>query len=439
MLSFFLARRFFHAAGGDRRRRASALTIHIATAGVAIGLAVMLVSIMVVKGFQGEVRSKVAGLCAHVEVLDPQAFASPESYPIATDPDLIKKIQSVPGVEHVQRTALKMGILKTDDAFESIVIKGIGEDYDTAFLKSQIKKGRLPNTATSKPASASESESGESGEDDGETTSAGSNEILISQSQATALGLDVGSKVYTYFINDDIRVRRFTVVGIYETNFSQFDDNFVWTDRATVLALNAWDEAQSSELEVRCTDFSRIDEVQAAIGRLVNGKSDRFGGSYITISIKENPRTASVIQWLTLLDLNVDIIFLLMLCVAGFTTIGGLLILILERTQTIGTLKALGATNTLIRRTFIAYAALIVLRGMFWGNVLALGLCGAQRLWGFVKLNPQNYYVTEVPVTFDVPWIILLNVATLLVCVLALILPSYVISRIRPYKAMRFE
>lgn len=426
---FFLARRFFRSAGGDRHRRASALTIHIATAGVAVGLAVMLISIMVVKGFQGEVRSKVAGLCAHIEVLDPQAFASPESYPIATDLELVQSLKAVSGVEHVQRTALKMGILKTNDAFESIVLKGIGTDYDTTFLKSQIKKGRLPKL-TADDAQRSDADDG---------TAAGYNEILISQSQATALGLDVGSKVYTYFINDDIRVRRFTVVGIYETNFSQFDDNFVWTDRATVLGLNAWNEAQSSELEVRITDFSRIDEVQAAVGRLVNGKTDRFGGSYVTISIKENPRTASVIQWLTLLDLNVDIIFLLMLCVAGFTTIGGLLILILERTQTIGTLKALGATNTLIRRTFIAYAALIVVRGMFWGNVLALGICGAQRLWGFIKLNPQNYYVTEVPVSFDVPWIIGLNVVTLLVCVLALIVPSYVISRIRPYKAMRFE
>lgn len=430
-LPFFLASRFYRSAGRDRKRRASKLAIYIAAAGVAVGLAVMIISICVVKGFQNELRSKLSGFTAHVEVLDVRSFASPESYPIYTPSSLIRQLRQVGNVQRVQRVSLKMGILKTDNAFQNIVLKGVGKDYDLTFIKSQITRGRFPDL------------SGER------------NEILISKKQASDLGIDIGSKVYAYFFSDDIRMRRFVVTGIYETNFEQFDDYFVWTDRATVNKLNGWTEEQSSDLEVYVKDFNYACEdndpmqknvtydyydptQQQLVDRLKHCK-DPYGGIYNTLSMKKNPRTSSVIQWVSLLDMNVWIILGLMGVVAGFTMISGLLILILERTQTIGVLKALGATNSRIRQTFIIYASLIVVRGLFWGNVLGLGLVVVQKTWGVIKLNPATYHVAEAPVHIDPWWIAGLNIGTLLLCVLALLIPSLVISRIRPAKSIRFE
>lgn len=416
-LPFFLARRFYGNAGGDRRRRVGLPAIKIATAGVAVGLAVMIVSVCVVKGFQSEIRANLSGFTAHMEVLDLNSFTSPESYPVVTDSALISAISSVSGVERVGRVSLKMGIIKTNDAFQTIILKGVGKDYDLNFLKSRMVEGRLPAWGADSV----------------------TNEIVISQRQARALDLKVGSRVYTYFIADDIKLRRFTVTGIYETNLSQFDDYFVWTDRATVNKLNNWQDDQSSALEIHVDDYDHIDAVQAGVGRLVNGRTDGRGGVYATLSVKENPRTASVIQWLTLLDFNVWVILALMVGVAGFTMISGLLILILERTQTIGVLKALGMTNTRIRHTFIAYAVLIMVRGLAWGNIIGLGIVGAQKLWGWVKLDPTTYYVAEVPVEMAWWWVVGLNAGTLLVCTLALVVPSFVISHIRPAKSIRFE
>lgn len=416
-LSCFLARRFYRSAGSDRRRRASSLAIKIATAGVAVGLAVMIVSICVVKGFQSEIRGKLTGFMAHVEVLDLNSFSSPESFPIMTDPPLIASLKKAQGVARVERVSLKMGIIKTEDAFQTIVLKGVGDDYDLTFLKSQLVEGEMP-------AFSSDSTAGN---------------ILISRKQAQNLGLKVGSRVFTYFIADDIRLRRFTVAGIYETNLSQFDDYFVWTDLAAVNKLNGWAPDQSSALEIYARKYEDIGAVQAAVGSIVNGRTDAYGAPYASLSVKENPRTSSVVQWLTLLDFNVWVILALMVGVAGFTMISGLLILILERTQTIGILKALGATNTRIRRTFIIYAAFIVVRGLVWGNVIGLGIVLAQKHLGFVRLNPATYYVATAPVEINAAWIVGLNAATLAISVLALIVPSFVISRIRPAKAIRFE
>lgn len=414
-LSFFLARRFYHSAGHDRNRRASALAIRIATAGVAVGLVVMIVSICVVKGFQKEVRSKLSGFTAPMEVLDVHSFSSPESYPIRTDSALLKDISSLEGVVHVQRVSMKMGIFKTEDAFQTMILKGTGRDYDLAFLKSQMVEGKVPDFEKEK------------------------NAILISRRQADKLGLKTGSSVYAYFFSDNIRTRKFKVAGIYETHLAQFDDYFVWTALSTVNKLNGWDNEYSSAIEIYTPDYEKLDEVQAKVNKAVASRTDENGASYSTLSIKENPRTASVIQWLALLDFNVLVILALMAGVAGFTMISGLLILILERTQTIGVLKALGAGSSRIRHTFIIYAALIVMRGLFWGNLFGLGIVFAQQQWGWVRLNPASYYVDVAPVTVDVWWILGLNACTLCICVLALIVPSFVISRIQPAKAIRFE
>lgn len=416
-LPLFLARRLYGNSSHEGQHRATSLAIRIATVGVAVGLMVMIVSICVVKGFQREVRQKVAGFTSHIEILDRNTFSSPESYPITADAALIDAARRTPHVQRVQTTSLKMGIIKTQDAFQTIVLKGIGTDYDTAFIHTQLLEGRLPHL----------------------TATDNSNEVIVSREQAQKLGLKVGSKVFTYFISDDIRLRRFTVVGVYETNLQQFDNYFVWTDLQTVNRLNRWEQNQCSALEVYLDDFSSIDQTQIALARLTNGRTDAHGAAYSTISIKENPRTSSVVQWLTLLDTNVWVILILMLGVAGFTVISGLLILILERTQTIGILKALGATSTRIRHTFMLYASMIVIRGLLFGNVFALALVFAQRAFGLVHLDPATYYVSAVPVEINVWWILALNVATLVLCMLAMIVPSFIISHIRPAKAIRFE
>lgn len=416
-LAWFLALRFYKHAGRDSDRKASLLAIRIATAGVALGLAVMIISVCVVKGFQTEIRAKLAGFAAHLEVLDERSFSSPESYPIVTDQTLMSKIKTVPGITRVQRVSEKMGILKTNDAFQTILLKGVGADFDTTFLRQCVIEGRLPRFAKE----------------------GGTNEVMISQQVARTLGLKRGDRVYAYFVSDAIRLRRFTIVGIYATNLSQFDERMIWTDRHTVNKLNDWDPEQSSALEIFLTEPEKTDVVQADINRLVGGMDDGRGGVYDTMSLSENPTTAAVMQWLSLLDFNVLVILALMLGVAGFTTISGLLILVLERTRTIGILKSLGASNTRIRRVFLTYATLIVAKGLLWGNILGVGIVLLQRYFGWVKLDPATYYVSEVPVEINFWWIVGLNVATLVISVLALIVPSFMISRIQPAKAIRYE
>ena len=416
-LSLFLARRFYQTASGDQKRRASKLAINIATAGVALGLAVMIVSICVVKGFQNEISSKLTGFSSHITILNDSSLYSPESYPIVVDSAFVHKISGVSGVKHVQRVSMKLGILKTDESYQSISLKGIADDYDTTFIADHMVDGVLPHF----------------------TDQSSTNKIVISQLQADVLGLKVGGRVFSYFFEETIKMRKFEIAGIYQTNLPQFDEHFVLTDLYTVNRLNKWDKDQSSCLEIHLADMDDLDNTQIQIGRLINGKEDCFGSTYESLSIKENPETGPALSWLEVLNMNVWVILGLMTGVAGFTMISGLLILILERTRTIGVLKAMGATNTRIRKTFIAYAAMIVVRGLIFGNVFGLGLVLLQQWFGLVKLDPVSYYVSEAPVLIHFSWILTLNVATLLITVMALVVPSYVISRIQPAKTIQFD
>ena len=416
-LSLFLARRFYRSAGEDQKRRASKMAIHIATAGVALGLAVMIISICVVKGFQNEINNKLIGFSSHITILNDSSFVTPESYPIVTDKAFIDKIKSVEGIKHVQRVSQKLGILKTDETYHAMSLKGIGRDYDISFIKDNLLEGELPDFNDKKS----------------------TNQIVISKMMADLMGLKVGSRVYSYFFEETIKMRKFEISGIYETNLPQFDETFVLTDLATVNRLNKWKPDQSSSLEIHLNDYSQLDDIQMNIGHLINGTRDRNGSTYNSLSIKENPQTGPAISWLEVLNMNVLVILALMTGVAGFTMISGLLILILERTRTIGVLKAMGATNTRIRHTFITYAALIIVRGLILGNLFGLGLILAQKYWGFVKLDPASYYVSEAPVMVNFSWIVGLNFATLLITVMALVIPSFVISRIQPAKAIQFD
>ncbi len=413
-LPLFIARRI-HADEGDGRK-VSRPAIRIATIGVAIGLAVMIISICVVLGFKHTIRDKAVGFGCHITVSDFLALQDNVTYPVCMNDSMMTVLRNSPGVKHVQRFAMKQGILKTDSDFLGVTLKGVGPEYDPTFLKSNLVEGELPLFCDT----------------------ASSNRLVISRLIANKLQLKTGEKVYAYFMGDDeVRTRRFTICGIYETNLKHFDEAICFTDLYSTVRLNGWEPDQTSGAELTVNDYDRVDEVEKELVRHVNRTTDRYGATYSSITIRE--QYPQIFSWLDLLDMNVWIILLLMVAVAGFTMISGLLIIILERTNMIGVLKALGAKNRTIRHTFLWFSAFIIGRGMLIGNIIGIGLCVLQKYTGFVHLDPSTYYVSTVPVELNIPLIVILNVATLLVNVFVLIAPSFLISHIHPAKSMRYE
>ena len=413
-LPLFIAKHLYSAT--DSRQKVSRPAMRIATAGVAIGLAVMLISVSVVFGFKHTIRDKVIGFGSHITVANFMSLHGRELAPICMDDSMMRVLRSLDGVKHVQRYAIKQGILKTDSDFLGVAFKGIANDYDTTFIHDNMVEGVIPAFS--------------------DTVS--TNKILVSKIMADRLRLNAGDKVFAYFIdNGNVRVRRFTVSGIYRTDLTQFDDILCFTDLYTAVRLNGWEPDQAGGAELTVKDFNAIDVVEDEVVKKVNRTVDKYGETYSSETIQDaNPQ---IFTWLGLLDLNVWIILVLMLCVAGFTMISGLLIIILERTSMIGVLKALGARNGVVRKTFLWFAVFIIGRGMLIGNVVGLGLMALQRFTGFIKLDAATYYVDTVPVEFSILAIILLNVVTLLVSVLVLIGPSYLASMIHPAKSMRYE
>lgn len=410
----FISRRIY--GSEDNRRKVSKPAITIATIGVAIGLAVMIVSVSVVLGFKHTIRDKVIGFGGNITVADFLTLNSSDQYAIQMDDSMTTVLKKIPGVKHVSRYALKQGILKTDDDFLGIMLKGVGPEYDETFLKQNMVEGTLPVFSDSKS----------------------QNQIVISKLMAEKLNVKAGDKIYAYFINTQgVRTRRFTISGIYQTNLQRFDQIICFTDLYTCVKLNGWVDGEASGAEIEVNDFNQLDQTANAVANKVNKTIDKYGNTYSSMTVKElNPQ---VFSWLDLMDLNVWIILALMLAVAGVTMISGLLIIILERTQMIGVLKALGARNKTIRHIFLWFSTFIIGRGLIIGNIIGLGLLVLQRFTGFVKLDPQTYYVSTVPVEFNWPLIIALNVATLVICVFVLIAPSYLISHIHPAKSMHYE
>ena len=396
-LPLYIARRLH----GDNEdgKKVSRPAIRIATIGVAVGLAVMIVSVCVVLGFKHTVRDKVVGFGSHIQVMNYLSLRDNGNYPIVVNDSVLQRIGAIDGVKHVQRVANRQGILKTDSDFLGV-----------------IKSGEMPEMSDS----------------------ANTNRLVISQLTANKLKVKVGDKLFAYFIDgEQVRTRRLQITGIYETNLKQYDEAICMTDLYTVQRLNAWEKDQVSVAEVTVNQFDQLDEMELRFRKQVDRREDRYGGLYSSITItKSNPQ---IFTWLDLLDLNVWIILALMVAVAGFTMVSGLLIIILERTQMIGVLKALGASNTTIRHTFLWFSVFIMGRGMLFGNIIGIGLCLLQHLTGMVHLNPSTYYVTTVPVEINVPLILLINIGTLAVSVLVLVAPSFLISHIHPSKSMRYE
>ena len=309
-----------------------------------------------------------------------------------------------------------------------ITLKGIPADYDTTFLANSLVEGRLPKRSAAEGAVATP--------EDGVTSSA-SNEILLSRRQADELNLKVGDRVFAYFFEETIKMRRFKVCGIYQSNMAIFDKTFVITDLNTVRKLNHWEGDEATVIEVRLKGMDAIDQTLPQVERLCSQLNDEVSHARKAFSIVDH--YASIFSWLQLLDFNMMVILVLMLCVSGFTMVSGLFILILERTQTIGVLKAMGATNTKIRNVFLHFAGFIIVRGLLIGDVVAIGLLLIQQKYGLIHLDPANYYVETVPVEINLWAIVLVNVGTLVLTTLALVLPSYMVSRIQPSKAIKFE
>jgi len=413
-LPFFLARRIY--TNNSDKTRVDRPAIRIAIAGVAIGLAVMLVSVSVVFGFKHTIRDKVVGFGSHIQVANFMALQTAEQYPIQMGDSMLSVLKCIPGVNHVQRYAIKQGILKTETDFLGVAFKGIASEYDISFIRENLVEGIIPKFSDTQA----------------------TQQILISKTIADQLNLHQGSKVFAYFIDTSgVRTRRFTVAGIYQTNLSQYDRVICFIDFYTAVKLNGWEPDQAGGAELSVSNFDKLAETEAHVIDRVNRTIDSYGETYSSQTIKEaNPQ---IFSWLDLLDLNVWIILGLMLAVAAVTMISGLLIIILERTTMIGILKALGARNRTIRHTFLWFAVFTIGKGMLIGNLAGIALIAFQHFTGAVKLDPVTYYVSTVPVEFNLPIFFLLNVATLFISVFVLIAPSYLVSKIDPAKSMRYE
>lgn len=410
----FVAKRIYRSNEGGRE--VSKPAVRIALSGIAVGLAVMIVSVAVVVGFKHEVRDKVVGLGSDLVITNFDAQKSYETIPIEASDSLLAELRATKGIKHVQRYSTKPGMIMTGEDFLGMVLKGVSAEYDWDFLNKHLLEGAIPAF----------------------TDTISTNQVLVSKTIANKLKLHIGDKLYTYYIEGkNVRARRLQVAGIYQTNFTMFDDLFLITDLYTVNRLNNWKKNQVSGVEMEISEYGRLEEIKEKIHEKVDMYTDNYGNTYYTQTVEEtNPQ---IFAWLDLLDMNVWVILVLMTGVAGFTMISGLLIIILERTNMIGVLKALGADNLSIRKIFLNFSVLLIGKGMLWGNIIGLAFCFIQSRFEVFKLDPATYYVNHVPVEMNWGLYILLNICTLLVSVLMLIGPSYLITRIHPAKSIRFE
>jgi lipoprotein-releasing system permease protein len=401
----FIARRLIKGGPGSF----SAPVIRIAIVSVALGLAVMIVAVAIVTGFQKQIRDKIIGFGSHIQIAKFDSNNSFEFEPISKNQAFYKKLEKTAGIKHIQVFATKAGIIKTSEQIQGVVFKGVGSDFDWSFFKDKLVEGKTFSTID---------------------TAVGTY-VIISKNLADLLKLKTGDPLRMYFIIDNMaRARRFTVSGIYNTGLAEFDLKFIFGDIRQVQKLNGWSEDSVSGFDVYIDDFSQLDKM----GKIV----------YKEAGYDLNARTIrelypQMFDWLDLQDMNVIIILILMVLVSGMAMISTLLILILERTNMIGVLKALGARNLSIRRIFLYNAAYIIGKGLLYGNIAGITLCLLQKYFSFISLPQESYFMSVVPINLDIFHILLLNAGTMITCTLMLLLPSFVIARITPVKAIKFD
>lgn len=400
-----IAKRLYFSEEG--KARTSRPAVRVALGGILIGVMVMIVAICVVVGFKQEIQRKVAGFGSHIQVVNFDNNATYELQPVEVSDSLLQKLRGLPYVKQVSTFASKPGILKTDSAFQGIIFKGT--DYWDYFAENLVS-GSLPEEK---------------------------NEVIISTVLANQLHLAVGDAILCYFVQEDLRVRKLYVSGLYNTCMSEMDRLFVLGDIDLVRQLNHWRASQASGIEVLVDDLRHLQEAADGVYFATANRLDEAGNAFYTQTLEQlNPQ---IFGWLDLLDMNVVIIIVLMLCVSGFSIITGLIILILESITLIGTLKALGAHNRFVRRIFIYEAILLVGKGMLWGNVLGLGLVAVQYFTQVIPLDASIYYVSYVPMAFPWGWLVALNIGVLLVAWVIMLAPSAIVSQISPAKVMHFE
>lgn len=385
--------------------------VRLGVISVALGLSVMIISVSIVTGFQQQVRDKVIGFGSHIQITSYELNSSYEGHPISANQPFYPWPESIPGVRHIQVFASKAGIIKTEDQIEGIIFKGVSDDFDWSYFENCLIDGTITKVIKE----------------------ARTDDVIISKITASRLGLHVGDEMRMYFINNDElqpRGRKFIISGIFETGLEEFDKLFVIGDIKHIQRLNGWMDDEITGFEILINNYDDMDNM----GEVV---SNEIGYDLRSQTIKQ--LQPQIFEWLNLHDMNVAIIIALMVLVAGITMVSTLLILILEKTNMIGILKALGTKNKSIRQIFLYNATYIIGKGLMWGNIIAIMFTVLQLKFGIFKLNQESYYVSEVPVNFQLSHYLIINIGTLIVCTLMLIIPTYIVTRISPIKAIRFQ
>jgi lipoprotein-releasing system permease protein len=411
----FIARRIIF--GAEAGNQLSRPIVRISVLGIALGIAVMILSVAVVTGFQKEVRNKLIGFDSHIRITNYDNNVSDEPLPISSNQDFLKHLKANSDIKHIQQFATKSGIIKTKIDNEAVLLKGIGKDYDWSFINSNLKEGKsfvVSDTGVSK-------------------------NIVVSKHLADKLTLKLNDKMVVYFLTKKVdsastqfeqRVKVFYVSGIYETGFEEIDEKLVLVDIGQIQKLNYWSSDQIAGFEVTISDYEKLDALGEELDVLV-------GQGLTAQTIKQiNP---TIFSWLDLMDMNALIILVLMVIVASINMMSALLILILERTNMIGILKAMGASNVGIQKIFLYNAAYLIGKGLLWGNLLGISIALIQLYFGIFTLDAKTYYISQIPINFSILHIVILNVGTLACCLLMLVLPSFIVSKITPVKAIKYS
>ncbi len=402
--------------GGDERKKSiSGPIVTIAVSGIAIGLAIMILSVSIVTGFKKEIRNKVIGFGSHIQLINFDSNISYETIPINRNQAFLADLLLIPEIRHIQPFATKAGIIQAHEDIQGVVLKGVDGNFDWSFFEQNMLEGtRFTFTDT-----------------------VISNKAVISLSIASLLRLGTGDDFAMYFIQDPPRVRRFTVSGIYETGLEELDKLFVLADIRHIQRLNDWTEDQVSGFEILLHDYDNLEKASIQVDDLTGYTFTEDLSRLRVVNIRD--KYPQFFDWLELLDMNVWVILSLMVIVAGFNMVSGLLISILERTSMIGILKALGLENAGLRKIFLYQSALLIAKGLFWGNLLGIGIALFQQYTGFLKLDQASYFISTVPVNLRLTHLLMLNIGTMIITVVMLIVPSYITGRISPEKTIRFD
>jgi lipoprotein-releasing system permease protein len=404
--------------GGLSGKKLAGPVTKVATLGIILGMVVMILSLAIGFGFKKEIRQKIVGFGAHIQIMNYDYNQSYETNPISPKPEVLQEIKKLPGVRHIQKFATKPGMIKTRDAIQGLVLKGVGTDFDWSFMKSILKKGSILSL----------------------NDSVRSNDVLISRKLSEMLNLSIDDDLRMYFLQKDKiapRARKFRIKGIFDSNLPELDKTYLIVDIKQVQKLNNWNADQVSGYEIQADNFNDIERVGGEVSAVASSVIDENGVMMRTKTILD--LQPQIFGWLDLLDMNVLVILVLIMIVAGFNMVSGLLILILERTNMIGILKALGIQNKSLRKIFLYLAGFIVGRGLIWGNFIGVSICFIQKYTGIIKLDPENYYLETVPIQISFLHLLILNVATVIITILMMLGPSYLASKISPVKAIRFD